>query len=32
MTEKLTTGTVKRMLEWSYDQALSSHGPIDGGG
>ena len=30
MVEKLTTGTVKRMLEWSYDQALASHGPIDG--
>ena len=30
MAEELTTGRVERMLEWAYDQALSSHGPIEG--
>ena len=31
MAKELTPGNVDRMLTWTYKQALSSHGPIDGG-
>ena len=30
MTKELTVGKVERMLTWTYKQALSSHGPING--
>ena len=30
MAEKLTEGKIEKVLEWTYKQALSSHGPIDG--
>ena len=30
MADKLTLGKVDRVLNWSYNQALVSHGPIDG--
>ena len=30
MTEEVTLGKVERILTWTYKQALSSHGPIDG--
>ena len=30
MAEELTPSNVERTLTWAYNQALSSHGPIDG--
>ena len=30
MAKKLTMNKVEQMLTWTYKQALSSHGPIDG--
>ena len=30
MTDKLAMSKAEQMLTWAYNQALSSHGPIDG--
>lgn len=30
MAEKVTERKIEKVLEWTYKQVLSSHGPIEG--